>query len=169
MESERYALDEVNVSAQLPRDLDRTVSSRISNASTLYEFLNATRFTGIIRGTDITDRKGERIVTTYMGVFEDSRLTGISAAVHRISSEGVHELRIDGSLAMRETIVKMLLKPVSSLEVVRKDDIKHLVNGNRDSKVKEVPAATWEEAKKLAGQIIQAGRQGSGKRSAEKG
>ncbi len=128
-------------------------SNTKSGGSTLLDFLEQTRFTGIVRGTDVMDKQGRRIVSTFMATFEDSVMTGLSSATFIVDDKGVRKIETDEGIARREVIVKMLSKPVSSLEISRQkpEEAEH-------SDVKKISLEEWEVAKHVARQILSDGQ-----------
>ena len=125
---------------------------------TLYEFISKERFTGIVRGVDIMSGPNFRVVSKYAAVFRRSELEALSAVTVVFDGSAVHELALSQasggmSVALRELILKLLLKPVSQLELVSYENLDASAL-NEQGHFVAVDRELWSTAKALARSII---------------
>ena len=118
--------------------------------TTLYDFIKENRFTGTVRATDIMNVSGKVIMSTYSATFKDSVLIGFRSSTSIIDGDKSRSVKLDDAVARRELMIKMLLKPLSSLEVVSQN-VSTAFTGNGERVARE----EWEAVKRLTEQVLE--------------
>ncbi len=117
----------------------------------LIDFLERNKFTGTVRATDVFSRPGKVIVSSYSAAFKSSDLVGFSATTSVRDGKGGRILKLDDELSRRELLLRLLLKPLSDVEITEAA-IEETLEGNVVNK------EDWESIRRVAKQI--AGEEG---------